>query len=120
MARVALVILVILIQSRISYSNQNMEPQKACRCGLYSTCTWSKHMINQITVLEETNPIRQILSQQFTLQVCDFAQRHVWCCRNGERATDSELKQLDRNDILPSGKQIYLPKNTFYKSDLTK
>jgi len=42
------------------------------------------------------------LSQQFTLQVCDTAKRHVWCCRDGEQATNSELKQLDEKEIFPS------------------
>ena len=63
-------------------------------------------MVNQIAVIEKTNPIRLTLSQQFTLQVCDTVKRHVWCCRDGEQATNSELKQLDEKEILSSGKLI--------------
>ena len=111
MAKSVLVIFVFFIQTGISTSVPNLGQQNACKCELYSKCTWSKKMVNQIAVLEKTNPIRLTLSQQFTLQVCDTAKRHVWCCRDGEQATNSELKQLDEKEIFLSGKIIYKTKS---------
>ena len=74
-----------------------------CKCQLYSTCAWSKQLINQITVLEKTDPKRRAYSQQFRSQVCNTAHRDVWCCRDGEAATEEELKKLNHIDDLLSG-----------------
>ena len=74
-----------------------------CKCQLYSTCAWSKQLINQITVLEKTDPKRRAYSKQFRSQVCNTAHRDIWCCRDGEAATEEELKKLNHIDDLLSG-----------------
>ena len=71
-----------------------MEQQNTCKCQLFSTCAWSNRLADQITVLPDTNPIRQKLSQEFQVQICNTANHYVWCCRNGEAATEAELKKF--------------------------
>jgi len=58
MAKFVFLIFVVFIQTGTSASVPNLGPQKSCKCELYSKCTWSKKMVNQIAVLEKTNPIR--------------------------------------------------------------
>lgn len=100
-----LVIFTYLIQSGNSFPQSNdLKPDTPdCKCQLYSTCAWSKQLINQITVLEKTDPKRRAYSQQFRSQVCNTAHRDIWCCRDGEAATEEELKKLNHIDDLLSG-----------------
>ena len=34
--------------------------------------------------------------QQFKIQICNPELRYVWCCRNGEQATNAELEALNK------------------------
>merc|ERR1711976_496882 len=66
------------IQSGYSFPQSNdVKLETAdCKCQLYSTCAWSKQLINQITVLEKTDPKRRTYSQQFR-SLCNTAHRDV-------------------------------------------
>ena len=46
-------------------------------------------------MLNKTHPQHEKISKVFQTQICDNDDQTVWCCRNGEIATDSELKQLN-------------------------
>ena len=92
-----------LISALLFPANDLKTETPDCKCQLYSTCAWSKQLINQITVLEKTDPKRRAYSQQFRSQVCNTAHRDIWCCRDGEAATEEELKKLNHIDDLLSG-----------------
>ena len=95
----------------------NVDQENDCICQPFSTCAWSKHLVDQISVLPETHPVRKSLSQQFRAQICNTANRKVWCCRNGEFATEAELKQLTHINDSFSGKS--LAENNIIKQNLS-
>ena len=69
-----------------------------CKCQEYSTCSWSNHLVDQIHVLPKDNNARTDLINQFQTQICNLKNKHIWCCRNGEMASQSELKELSSHD----------------------
>ena len=82
------------IKFNLFFPAQNLDPQKSCKCQNYLTCAWAKTLVNQIAALPKENPQKGVLGQQFRAQVCNKAQHDTWCCRNGEPATEAELKLL--------------------------
>ena len=71
-----------------------MESELPCKCQAWTTCTWSKQLVNQISILPKHHEIRQTLSRQFSLQICDQEKHHVFCCRGSEPASQSEMEQM--------------------------
>jgi len=66
----------------------------SCKCQSHSTCTWSKAVVNLVVALPKNHPDYRFKVQLFQSQICDKEKQYVWCCRNGEHATKSELELL--------------------------
>ena len=69
--------------------------ESVCKCQDYSTCAWSNQVVTQLVYFFHF-PFAKFLTQQFQLQICDQQKHYVWCCRNGEQASDLELKILNK------------------------
>ena len=48
-----------------------------CKCQEYSTCSWSKHLVDQIHVTPKDKNIRNDLIKQFQTQICNLKNRHI-------------------------------------------
>ena len=86
-----------------SFPAKKLEPETSCKCEPYTTCSWSKSWLQRLNELGGPNAspvgqqIFQKLKSELEVQICDQKKRKIWCCRNGEPATDSELKMLSKN-----------------------
>jgi len=79
---------------------RSLEPEKHdCVCQFYSDCTWSKKVVKQMAVLSQNSSHWNDLHKQMKNQMCDQKELHVWCCRNGQQATSSELEALNSQNI---------------------
>ena len=79
-----------------SQSARSLEPEEHdCVCQFYSKCTWSEKVVKQMSVLSQNSSDWNDLYKQMKYQMCDQKELHVWCCRNGQQATSSELEALN-------------------------
>ena len=62
-------------------------------------------MWNKITSLPENNPNKKILTQQFQEKLCNVDNRSVWCCRDGNPPSKSEIKLLSNENSSNSDNQ---------------
>ena len=95
-----LVIIWIISISLTSLSARSLEPKEHdCVCQFYSNCTWSEKVVKQMSVLSQNSSHWNNLYKQMKNQMCDQKELHVWCCRNGQQATNSELEALNSENI---------------------
>ena len=75
-----------------------VDPQAVCKCQAFTTCSWSKSLQEKLKALPINHPNRtnliQLSRNQIRNQVCNKEEKHVWCCRDGEAANESELSLL--------------------------
>ena len=81
--------------------------QEECKCQIYSACAWSDQVTKQISVLSRNSSQWHELVLQFEIQICDREKRFVWCCSNGEQASNSELQKLKKRRGNEAGFYIY-------------
>lgn len=67
----------------------------SCKCKTFSSCPWSKSMVDEISGLPNGHSDRQTLAQKFQTQICNKKNQMVWCC--GEGKPNSELELLSGN-----------------------
>ena len=75
-------------------SQQTLDPETSCKCQSFKTCAWSDKIISQISVLHKEDHKHKALKMQFQNQICNLVTQDVWCCKDGEPPTESELKIL--------------------------
>ena len=51
--------------------------------------------MKRLTLIDPTHPVFKPKKDFFDKQICDKEKRFVWCCRNGETATEAELIKLN-------------------------
>ena len=67
--------------------------------------------------LPRDNADRHSKIQSFKSQICDGQWKKVWCCRDGEPATESELETLqNKASMLASTTTTTLPGNSIKSS----
>ena len=62
------------------------DPQTSCKCQNPLSCAWS--------ISVEISSYLWEIGNRFEDQICNRLPVHYWCCRNGEKATKSELELL--------------------------
>ena len=68
----------------------------SCKCVAINACAWSKATREQLEELRKSNVTIRSLPEfrQLKAQICNKKKKQVWCCRDGEAATESELPFL--------------------------